>query len=84
MNANAMTENQTTLKDPQMTRMILEKFERSKILEVYFSRIDGRIPQSIPDSYQELYQLELGAIKSYLLGQYPQDTLLTKIFRIMN
>ncbi len=84
MNANAMTENQTTLKDSQMTRIILEKFERSKILEVYFSRIDGRIPKSIPDSYQELYQLELGAIKSYLLGQHPQDTLLTKIFRIMN
>lgn len=64
-------------------RETLEKFERSKILEVYFSRLDGRIPQHISGDYEELYSIELPMIKAFLLGQHPQDTLLQKIFRIM-
>lgn len=66
------------------SRETLEKFERSKILEVYFSRLDGRIPEHIPEDYEELYEVELTTIKSFLMGQHPQDTLLQKIFRIMS
>lgn len=64
-------------------RETLEKFERSKILEVYFSRLDGRIPSQISGDYEDLYAIELPLIKAFLLGQHPQDTLLQKIFRIM-
>lgn len=84
MNANAMTENDGMIQEAKSDREILERFERSKILEVYFSRIDGRIPKSIPESYQDLYQVDLLNIKNFLLGQHPHDTLLTKLFRIMH
>lgn len=79
-----VSENEKVLQSMGEIKRSLEKFERSKILEVYFSRVDGRIPGSIPDEYQELYAIELGSIKSYLLGQHPQDSLLQRIFRMMN
>lgn len=84
MNANAMLENDGLIQATKTDRVILERFERAKILEVYFSRIDGRIPRNIPEAYEELYTVELSSIKNFLLGQHPQDTLLAKIFRIMH
>lgn len=84
MNANAMLENDGMIQATKSDRVILERFERAKILEVYFSRIDGRIPKNIPETYQDLYTIELSSIKTFLLGQHPQDTLLAKIFRIMH
>lgn len=79
-----VSENQTHLSNAQLVRSILEKYERAKILEVYFSRIDGRLPEIIPPEHSELYEIELSSIKGFLLGQHPQDTLLMKVFRIMN
>jgi hypothetical protein len=70
--------------DAQMTRITLDKFQRAKILEVYFARLDGRTPETIPSDCQELYEIELSAIKGYLLGQHPQDSLLQKIFKIVH
>lgn len=84
MNANAMLENDGMIQATKTDRVILERFERAKILEVYFSRIDGRIPKIIPEAYEDLYSLELSSIKNFLLGQHPQDKLLAKIFRIMH
>ena len=84
MNANAVLENDGLIQTTKSDRVILERFERAKILEVYFSRIDGRIPKNIPEAYEDLYSIELTCIKNFLLGQHPQDTLLAKIFRIMN
>ena len=65
-------------------RITLGKFERSKILQVYFARLDGRTPEEIPSEYQELYSIELSAIKTFLLNQHPQDALLQKIFKMMS
>lgn len=65
-------------------RSVLEKYERSKILEVYFARIDGRIPELINPEEEDIYNLDLNSIKGFLLGQHPQDTILQKVFRIMN
>lgn len=84
MFANELLETKETMRDGIMARTILEKFDRSKILEVYFSRLEGRIPDDIPSSHSELYNIELSTIKGFLLGQHPQDTLLQKVFRIMN
>lgn len=84
MNANAMLENDGMIQAVDSDRLILERFERAKILEIYFSRIDGRIPKTIPEDYEELYKIELSSIKNFLLGQHPQDKLLAKIFRIMH
>lgn len=65
-------------------RITLGKFERSKILQVYFARLDGRTPKEVPSEFQELYSIELSAIKTFLLNQHPQDALLQKIFKIMS
>ena len=70
--------------DNKMVKATLERYDRSKILEVYFSRLDGRVPESIKPEHAPLYDIELDQIKSFLLGQHPQDTLLHKFFRIMN
>ncbi|GEM_PF-2285613 len=75
--------NSESSKDSLWVRTVLEKFERSKILEIYFLRLDGRTPDDIPADYYEIYEIELSDIKAFLLGQHPQDTLLHKIFRIM-
>jgi hypothetical protein len=68
----------------KFTRETLDKFQRSKILEVYFTRLEGRFPESIPAEHSSLYDLDLNHIKGYLLGQHPQDPLLQKLFRIMS
>lgn len=82
--SETMSEKKEAETDALIVRTVLERFERSKILEVYFARMDGRIPEEIPVEYHDLYQLELNDIKGFLLGQHPQDTLLHKIFRIMS
>lgn len=82
--SESLSEKEVCTKDALWIRTVLEKFERSKILEIYFLRLDGRSPEEIPAEYSELYQLELNDIKAFLLGQHPQDTLLHKIFRIMS
>ena len=70
--------------DVNTTRITLGKFERSKILQVYFARLDGRSPEEIPLGYEELYTIELSLIKSFLLNQHPQDALLQKLFKMMS
>lgn len=63
---------------------ILGKFERAKILEVYFGRLDGRTPDIVPEDISLLYAIDLKLIKSYLLGQHPQDAILHKLFNVMS
>lgn len=65
-------------------RSVLEKHDRAKILEIYFSRLDGREPSEADEEVKDLYDMDLEQIKSFLLGQHPQDPLLQKLFRIMN
>ncbi|HXH76116.1 MAG TPA: hypothetical protein VNJ08_14190 [Bacteriovoracaceae bacterium] len=72
------------VKDSLSVRSTLESYERSKILEVYFARVDGRIPRTIPLDVQPLYALDLVHIRAFLLGHYPQDNLFNKIFKMIN
>jgi hypothetical protein len=72
------------MKEESMPRTTLEKFERAKILEVYFARLDGRTAQNIPSEFAALYELDLQEIKTFLLGQHPRDNLLHSLFRVMN
>lgn len=62
----------------------LGKFERAKILEVYFARLDGRMPENVQGEFSILYTIDLRTIKGYLLGQHPQDAILHKLFKVMN
>lgn len=84
MQPTEMSETEKIVNEGLMVRTVLEKYERSKILEVYFSRLDGRVPENIPGDHYDLYEIELSAIKNFLLGQHPYDSILQKIFRIMN
>lgn len=81
---NDLSEKKSAALKGNLVRATLEKFERAKILEVYFSRVDGRRPDIVPASHKELYEIDLQDIKSFLLGQHPHDPLLSKVFRIMN
>jgi hypothetical protein len=81
---NDMSENKMTALNQKLTRATLEKFERAKILEIYFSRIDGRRPECMPADFKALYEIDLQEIKSFLLGQHPHDPILSKVFCIMN
>ena len=84
MQPTEVLENNEKINEAFMVRAILEKYDRSKILEVYFSRLDGRMPENIPGDSFDLYEIELNAIKNFLLGQHPHDSILQKVFRIMN
>lgn len=60
----------------------LDSFERAKILEIYFLRIEGRTNESIPSGHEVLYSLDLNEIKNYLLGQETKDSILPKVLNI--
>ena len=83
MHSQKPSEDQATINLVQCPRDILKRYERTKVLEVYFSRIDGRIPEIIPSDYLDLYSIELSAVKDFLLTQHPQDPILWKILKIM-
>jgi hypothetical protein len=57
----------------------LDSFERAKILEIYFLRIDGRLHDVIPQGDEALYTTDLCEIKNYLLGQASKDSVLLKV-----
>ncbi len=64
-----------------LTKLILEKYDRAKVLEIYFARLNGRTIETIPADYADLYEVELNSVKAYLLGQGPQDS---SVFRLLN
>ena len=82
--SDEVSEKEKTVIEMNNSRITLGKFERSKILQVYFARLDGRSPEEIPAEYAELYSVELSVIKSFLLNQHPQDALFQKIFKMMS
>lgn len=57
-------------------RAVLDQFERFRILEVFFARLDNRLPDVIPAEYAELYAMDLEEIRNYLLNQHPRDPIL--------
>jgi hypothetical protein len=60
----------------------LDSFDRAKILEIYFLRIEGRTKDSIPHGHEVLYSMDLNEIKNYLLGQEAKDSILPKVLNI--
>jgi hypothetical protein len=70
MFADEVMNNSASLQDAYAVRSILEKYDRSKILEIYFSRMDGRVHENIPLEYSDLYQMSLEDIKHFLSGQH--------------
>ena len=60
----------------------LDSFERAKILEIYFLRIEGRINDSIPRVHEVLYSMDLNEMKTYLLGQETKDSILPQVLNV--
>lgn len=66
-------------KSADEVREIMNRFGRSKVLEVYFARLDGRFPDVVPSYEADLYLLDLLQIKEFLLERGHHDPLLKKI-----
>lgn len=64
-------------------REILQRHERYRVLELYFCREGGRLPESIPPERMELLDISQAEMKEFLLGQFPQDPLLHKFLKII-
>lgn len=64
-------------------REILSRHERYRVLEIYFCRDGGRLPESIPPEREELLDVTQEEMKDYLLGQFPQDPLLHRFLKII-
>lgn len=66
-------------KSADEVREIMNRFGRSKVLEVYFARLDERLPDVVPSYEADLYLLDLVQIKEFLLERGHHDPLLKKI-----
>ncbi len=64
-------------------REVLQRHERYRVLELYFCREGGRLPESIPPERMELLEISQEEMKEFLLGQFPQDPLLHKFLKII-
>ncbi|HLT23228.1 MAG TPA: hypothetical protein VKZ84_07285 [Bacteriovoracaceae bacterium] len=59
---------------------VLFRYERSQILEVYFSRLDGR--ENVNPDLAELYEFSLEDLKLFLAGRFQQDPLIQQLTRL--
>ncbi len=64
-------------------REVLSRHERYRVLELYFCREGGRLPEHIPDERMELLEITQEEMKEFLLAQFPQDPLLHKFLKII-
>ncbi len=64
-------------------REVLQRHERYRVLELYFCREGGRLPEAIPPERMELLEISQEEMKEFLLGQFPQDPLLHKFLKII-
>lgn len=61
----------------------LKKYERSKIIEIYFARLDGRDASDFSLEFDFLFKVELEDIRLFLLNQQPQDLILSKVLELV-
>ncbi len=67
----------------KQVRETLSRHERYRVLELYFCREGGRLPEHIPAERLELLEISQEEMKEFLLGQFPQDPLLHKFLKII-
>ena len=67
----------------KVVKEVLSRHERYRVLELYFCREGGRLPEQIPQERKELLEISQEEMKEFLLGQFPQDPLLHKFLRII-
>lgn len=62
---------------------VLSRHERYRVLELYFCREGGRLPEVMPPERMELLDISQLEMREFLLGQFPQDPLLHKFLKII-
>jgi hypothetical protein len=62
---------------------ILTRHERYRVLEIYFCREGGRLPEHVPPERMELLEISQTEMREFLLGQFPQDPLLHRFLKII-
>lgn len=62
-------------------KLILEKYDRAKLLEVYFSRMQRQKTADDSSALTELDVIDLAVIKSFLLNENLRDR---NVFRVIN
>jgi hypothetical protein len=67
----------------KIVKEVLSRHERYRVLELYFCREGGRLPEFIPHERMELLDISQDEMKEFLLAQFPQDPLLHKFLRII-
>lgn len=67
----------------KVVREVLNRHERYRVLELYFSREGGRLPEMLPPERMELLEITQLEMKEFLLGEFPQDPLLHKFLKII-
>jgi hypothetical protein len=67
----------------KVVKEILSRHERYRVLEIYFCREGGRLPEIISPERMELLDVSQEEMKEFLLGQFPQDPLLHRFLRII-
>lgn len=73
-----------TSNEALFARSVLVKFDRAKILEAYFARIDAREPNLTLAESLEISSIDTEYIRSFLLNQWSQDSVLQQVVRMMN
>ncbi len=80
---DALTKSSDGQDRMKTVREILLRHERYRVLEVYFCRERGRLPDVVPTERQELLGVTQEEMKEFLLGQFPQDPLLHRFLKIL-
>ncbi len=63
---------------------ILGRYHFSSVLLVYFQRTDKRDQDVKAEGLEELYDIDLDLLKSYLTQRPPHDKFLEKVIKIYN
>lgn len=69
---------------PEEVRLKLSSFDRLKLLEVIFNRMQNSVPEVMSDDEATLYAWPLEELKDYVSTQHPQDPILLKILKMMS
>lgn len=61
---------------------ILDGLERSKLIEIYFSRLDGSNIHNLSEEYEDILKLDISVLRTFLINQHPYDANWAKFFNL--
>lgn len=64
-------------------RLVLDKFSRVQLVEVYLARAQNQVPEVIPEDLKVVYEADLDFLLGYLQGVVPNDDVILDLFWIL-